>query len=156
MLNYLRCICNHLSKKSYRWPLSDFSFLQIIQSYKRPWKNISDLEIYERRFKLRLWYTTVENEEPNLCISITFLHWKYQTWECGSGNGNVNEGNPAEPEIIQRLQVRQFYSTPARSVYNANILYTEKLVISKAAESSFAFTDAEQWVDNTDTLHRVM
>lgn len=35
-------------------------------------------------------------------------------------------------------------------------LYAEKLVISKAAESPFAFTEVEQSVANTDILHSVM
>lgn len=35
-------------------------------------------------------------------------------------------------------------------------LYREKLVILKAAESHFAFTEVEQSVANTDTLHSVM
>lgn len=35
-------------------------------------------------------------------------------------------------------------------------LYKEKLVILKAAESHFAFTEVEQSVANTDTLHSVM
>lgn len=35
-------------------------------------------------------------------------------------------------------------------------LYKEKLVILKAAESHFAFTEVEPSVANTDTLHSVM